>query len=97
MIPLQLAVHIAVPRVSGQAVLTLPVLVPLSDLLGLTRQATVLAYQSGAGLMDAITPTNGALMAILLAAGVPWGNVDVGHSAWRRLDAGGRRCRGCGS
>ena len=45
---------------------------PLSDLIGLSRQATVLAYQTGAGLMDAVTPTNGALMAILLAAGVPW-------------------------
>ncbi|MEP7345192.1 MAG: YfcC family protein [Gemmatimonadaceae bacterium] len=74
MVPLHGLLHIAVPSVSGQAVLTLPVLIPLSDLLGLTRQATVLAYQTGAGLMDAVTPTNGALMAILLAAGVSWSN-----------------------
>jgi len=33
----------------------------------------VLAYQTGAGLMEMLTPTNGALMAVLLAAGVPWG------------------------
>lgn len=62
--------HVAVPSVSGQAVLTLPVLVPLSDLLGLSRQITILAYQFGAGLCDLITPTNGALMAILAASGV---------------------------
>jgi len=66
----QTAIHVPVPSVSGQAVLTMPVLVPLSDLLGLSRQVTVLAYQYGAGLCDLITPTNGALMAILGVAGV---------------------------
>ncbi len=64
------AVHVPVPSVSGQAVLTMPVLVPLSDLLGLSRQVTVLAYQYGAGLCDLLTPTNGALLAILAAGGV---------------------------
>jgi uncharacterized ion transporter superfamily protein YfcC len=73
MIPLHAIVHVLVPSVSGHAVLTLPVLVPLSDLLAIPRQATVLAYQMGAGLTDALTPTNGALMAVLLAAGVPFG------------------------
>jgi uncharacterized ion transporter superfamily protein YfcC len=63
-------IHVPVPSVSGQAVLTMPVLVPLSDLLGLSRQVTVLAYQTGAGLCEMLTPTNGALMAILAAAGV---------------------------
>ena len=69
----QTAIHVPVPSVSGQAVLTMPVLVPLSDLLHLPRQVTVLAYQYGAGLCELITPTNGALMAILAAAGVPFG------------------------
>ena len=50
--------------------LTLPLLVPLSDLIGLSRQVTVLAYQYGAGLCEIVTPTNGALMAMLAAAGV---------------------------
>jgi uncharacterized ion transporter superfamily protein YfcC len=50
----------------------MPVFVPLSDLLGMSRQATVLAYQMGAGLAELLTPTNGALMAVLLAAGVPF-------------------------
>jgi uncharacterized ion transporter superfamily protein YfcC len=66
----QALLHVPVPSVSGQAVLTMPVLVPLADLLGLSRQVIVLAYQYGAGLCDLVTPTNGALMAILAAAGV---------------------------
>ena len=73
MMVVQLLVHFPVPSVSGQAVLTLPVLVPLSDLLGLSRQVTVLAYQYGGGLSDILVPTNGALMAILAASGVPYG------------------------
>lgn len=63
-------VHVPVPSTSGQAVLTLPLLVPLSDLIGLGRQVTVLAYQYGAGLCELVTPTNGALMAMLAACGV---------------------------
>lgn len=63
-------VHVPIPSTSGQAVLTLPLLVPLSDLIGLSRQVTVLAYQYGAGLCELLTPTNGALMAMLAASGV---------------------------
>ena len=72
MIPFHAIIHVAVPSVSGQAVLTMPILVPLSDLLGISRQVTVLAYQTGAGLTEMLTPTNGGLMAVLLAAGVPF-------------------------
>jgi uncharacterized ion transporter superfamily protein YfcC len=50
----------------------MPILVPLSDLLGLSRQVAVLAYQYGAGLSDVLTPTNGALLAVLAASGVPY-------------------------
>ena len=63
-------VHLPVPSTSGQAVLTMPLMVPLSDLIGLSRQVTVLAYQYGAGLCELVTPTNGALMAMLAASGV---------------------------
>jgi uncharacterized ion transporter superfamily protein YfcC len=70
MVVAQAAIHVPVPSVSGQAVLTMPVLTPLADLLGMSRQVMVLAYQYGAGLCDLITPTNGALMAILGVAGV---------------------------
>jgi uncharacterized ion transporter superfamily protein YfcC len=68
----QVAIHFPVPSVSGQAVLTLPVLTPLADLLGLHRQVPVLSYQYGAGLAEMLTPTNGAMMAIIAAAGVPY-------------------------
>jgi uncharacterized ion transporter superfamily protein YfcC len=70
MMAVQLLIHVPVPSVSGQAVLTLPVFVPLADLVHLQRQVAVLSYQYGAGLCELITPTNGALMAILAAAGV---------------------------
>ena len=72
MIVAQTAIHVPVPSVSSQAVLTMPLLVPLSDLLGLSRQVVVLTYQYGAGLCDIITPTNGGLLAALAAAGVPY-------------------------
>jgi uncharacterized ion transporter superfamily protein YfcC len=70
MMAAHIGLHIPVPSVSGQAVLTMPVMAPLSDLLGMSRQVAVLAYQYGAGIMDMITPTNGGLMAVLAAAGV---------------------------
>jgi uncharacterized ion transporter superfamily protein YfcC len=82
MIPVHALIHVFVPSVSGQAVLTMPVLVPLSDILGISRQVTVVAYQTGAGLTELLTPTNGALMAILLAAEVPFGK-------WVRFAIGG--------
>jgi uncharacterized ion transporter superfamily protein YfcC len=72
MMVLHVGMHVPVPSTSGHAVLTMPLLVPLSDLIGLSRQVTVLAYQYGAGLCDMITPTNGALMAMLAASGVSY-------------------------
>ena len=72
MMAAQTVLHVPVPSVSGQAVLTIPILVPVSDLLGLSRQVTVLTYHYGAGLCEILTPTNGALMAVLAAAGVPY-------------------------
>jgi len=71
-------IHFPVPSVSGQAVLTMPLLVPLSDLIGLSRQVAVLAYQYGAGLCEVLAPTNGALMAMLAASG-------VGYEEWLRF------------
>jgi uncharacterized ion transporter superfamily protein YfcC len=74
MLIVQSIVHFPVPSVSGQAVLTMPVLVPMSDLIGLSRQVVILAYQYGAGLTEMLTPTNGALMAVTAAAGVRYGD-----------------------
>jgi uncharacterized ion transporter superfamily protein YfcC len=70
MMGVQAVMHFPVPSTSSQAVLTLPLLVPLSDLIGLSRQVTVLAYQYGAGLCELVTPTNPALMAMLAATRV---------------------------
>jgi uncharacterized ion transporter superfamily protein YfcC len=72
MVPAHALIHVVVSSVSGHAVLTMPVMAPLSDLVGVSRQASVVAYQVGAGLTELLTPTNGSLMAILLAAGVSY-------------------------
>ncbi|HRP07124.1 MAG TPA: Na+/H+ antiporter NhaC family protein [Gemmatimonadales bacterium] len=72
MIPVQSLIHIPMSSVSGQAALTMPIMAPLADLVGMSRQVAVLAYQTGAGLMEPLTPTNGAMLAVLLAAGVPY-------------------------
>jgi uncharacterized ion transporter superfamily protein YfcC len=73
MVPVHVVLHVPVPSVSGQAVLTMPIMAPLSDLLGFSRDAAVIAYQTGAGLTDMLTPTNGALLAVLLGAKVTYG------------------------
>jgi uncharacterized ion transporter superfamily protein YfcC len=64
--------HVPVPSTSGHAVLSMPILVPLADLIHLPAQVAVSAYQYGAGLCNLITPTNGALMATLAAARVSY-------------------------
>ena len=66
----QALLHIPVPSYSGQAILTMPILAPLSDLIGLSRQVCVLAYQYAAVMMDLLTPTNGSLMAVIAIAGI---------------------------
>ncbi len=75
--------HVAVPSWSGQAVLTIPILAPLSDLIGLSRNICVMAFQYGAILMDMVIPTNGAFMAMLALAGVSYDEW-IGF-VWKRL------------
>lgn len=58
---------------SGQAALTMPILAPLSDLIGVSRQQAVLAYQMGSGFADAIVPTSASLMGVLAVARIGWG------------------------
>lgn len=72
MVPMQALLHIPVVSNSGQAVLTMPILAPLADLLGFSRQVSVIAYQTGAALSDGWIPTNGAMLAMLVAARVPY-------------------------
>lgn len=73
MIPVHALLHVPVASNSGQAALTMPIFAPLADLLGLSRDAAVIAYQTGGGLMDGLSPTNGALLAMLLHAKVSYG------------------------
>jgi len=61
-----------IPSASGQALVTMPLIVPLSDLLGISRQTAVLAFVFGDGFSNAIIPTNGVLMATIAIAGVPF-------------------------
>lgn len=68
----QAILHIPVPSSSGQAVLTMPLLTPLADLIGMSRQVMILCYQYGGIMMELMTPTNGALLAMLTAAGVSY-------------------------
>ena len=59
-----------VPSSSGEAALTMPVLAPLADLVGINRDSLVLAYQFGNGLTNLVSPTNGLLLAGLAIARV---------------------------
>jgi uncharacterized ion transporter superfamily protein YfcC len=68
----QVSISYLVPSGSGQAALTMPILAPLGDLVGVTRQTSVLAYQLGDGFSNIFTPTCGYFMAGLALIGVPW-------------------------
>lgn len=61
-----------IPSASGQAMVSMPLMVPLADLIGITRQTAVLAFTSGDGFSNMVIPTNGVLMAILGIAVVPF-------------------------
>ena len=68
----QSALNFPMPSISGQGMLALPILVPLADLLHISRQVVVLSYQYASLTSDAITPTYGALLAMLTVAQVPF-------------------------
>ncbi|MBR5584583.1 MAG: AbgT family transporter, partial [Lachnospiraceae bacterium] len=59
---------------SGQAALTMPIMAPLADLVGVERQVAVVAYQLGDGFTNFIVPTSGCLLGALAAARIEWGN-----------------------
>jgi len=61
-----------VPSGSGQAAVSMPIMAPLSDVLGLTRQTSVLAFQLGDSLSNVISPTSGYFMAALALGGITW-------------------------
>jgi uncharacterized ion transporter superfamily protein YfcC len=67
----QTIINFFIPSGSGQALATLPVMLPLGESLGLTRQITILAFQIGDGLSNLINPTLGGLIAMLSMCRVP--------------------------
>ena len=72
MLLMQSLLNFFIPSGSGQAYVTMPLMAPMSDLLGISRQTAVLAYQFGDGFTNMIIPTNGILMGILGIAGIPY-------------------------
>jgi uncharacterized ion transporter superfamily protein YfcC len=73
MLLFQSLLNFFIPSASGQALVSMPLMTPLADLLGISRQTTVLAFVFGDGFTNLIIPTNGVLMAMLGIAGVPFG------------------------
>lgn len=72
MFGVQTLINFFIPSGSGQAALTMPIMAPLSDLLGVTRQTAVLAFQLGDGLSNMIIPTSGVTMGVLSIARIPY-------------------------
>lgn len=64
--------NLVVTSNSGQAALTMPIMAPLSDIVGVSRQIAVLAYQLGAGFVDAFTPVSASLIGVLGVARIDW-------------------------
>ena len=70
---IQTVINFLIPSATAKAAITIPIMAPFSDLVGVSRQAMVLAFQFGDGFTNMITPTSGVLMAALAMARVPYG------------------------
>jgi len=68
----QCVINFFVHSGSGQAALTMPIMAPLADAVGITRQTAVLAFQFGEGWINPILPTSGVTMGVLGMAQIPW-------------------------
>lgn len=68
----QCIINLFIPSGSGQALATLPVMLPLGEVLGLTRQTTILAFQIGDGVTNLFNPSLGGLIAMLSICRVPF-------------------------
>lgn len=72
MLFVQSILNFFIPSGSGQAFVTMPLMAPIGDIVGVSRQVSVLCYQLGDGLMNMIVPTNAVLMGILGLANIPY-------------------------
>ena len=73
MFMVQSLINLFIASGSGQASVTMPIMAPLADLSGVTRQTAVLAFQLGDGFTDLVNPTSAVLMACLAAARIGFG------------------------
>jgi uncharacterized ion transporter superfamily protein YfcC len=69
---IQSLINFFIPSGSGQAYVTMPLMTPIADLSGISRQVAVLAYQFGDGFTNMIVPTNAVLMGILGIGRIPY-------------------------
>ncbi len=69
---IQTLINLLIPSATAKAAITMPIMVPFADIIGLSRQATVLAFQFGDGFTNMITPTSGVLIAALGMAKIPY-------------------------
>jgi len=69
---IQTFINVIIPSGSAKAALTMPVMAPFSDLVNVSRQATVVAFQFGDGFTNMITPTSGVLLGALGVAKIPY-------------------------
>ncbi len=69
---IQTIINIVIPSGSAKAAITMPIMAPFSDIIGISRQATVMAFQFGDGFTNMITPTSGVLIAVLGIARIPY-------------------------
>lgn len=70
---IQTLINLIIPSSSAKAALTMPIMAPFSDVIGVSRQATVIAFQFGDGFTNMITPTSAVLLGALGAAKIPYG------------------------
>lgn len=69
---IQTLINIIIPSGSAKAALTMPIMAPFSDVIGISRQATVMAFQFGDGFTNMITPTSAVLIGALGIARIPY-------------------------
>ncbi|MDE7374624.1 MAG: TIGR00366 family protein, partial [Odoribacter sp.] len=69
---IQTLINIVIPSGSAKAALTMPIMAPFSDVIGISRQATVMAFQFGDGFTNMITPTSAVLIGALGIARIPY-------------------------
>lgn len=72
MLVIQVIINFFIPSGSGQAVTTMPIMVPIADLQEIPRQIAVLAFQYGDAITNTIIPTSASLMGVLAVAGIPY-------------------------